>query len=368
MPQSKHVNNGSSGSAPSTDWRELPENDDQELFQGFAREIQEQQRQIAATTMSGAQTTPAVSAHALQRGFHAKLHAGVRAEFHVLAGLPVYAQFGLFRQPRIYPAIVRFSNGEPDRHPDRHKEPRGLAIKVIGVDGPKVVGHEDAVTQDFLATSHSVTSAVRDAKQFIAFIRASRHRRRLPFELARHVGLREAARILTALTRTVLLSTVRSVATEEYAGTAPIKCGAYAMKFTVRPSDGTASAADPPLADPDFLRKELAERLRRGDLSFEFLLQFYVDDTRTPIEDTSVSWKATAAPFVHAARLVIPRCNFDDPTVNAFSEAVDQLSFSPWHALEDHRPLGSVMRARRLAYPASSSLRGHRPEPTSVSF
>ncbi|WP_418955610.1 hypothetical protein [Streptomyces tritici] len=41
--------------------------------------------------------------------------------------------------------------------------------------------------------------------------------------------------------------------------------------------------------------------------------------------------------------------------------ADDVLSFSPWHALEAHRPLGSIMRSRRAARPASSDFR-HRVE------
>jgi hypothetical protein len=45
------------------------------------------------------------------------------------------------------------------------------------------------------------------------------------------------------------------------------------------------------------------------------------------------------------------------------SEAMDRLSFSPWHTTQDHRPLGNIMRARRVAYIASSALRGHSPEP-----
>jgi hypothetical protein len=35
----------------------------------------------------------------------------------------------------------------------------------------------------------------------------------------------------------------------------------------------------------------------------------------------------------------------------------NKLSFSPWHALEEHRPLGGINRARRIVYPASSELR-----------
>ena len=85
----------------------------------------------------------------------------------------------------------------------------------------------------------------------------------------------------------------------------------------------------------------------------DFLLQFYVDEARTPIEDTSIPWKPDNAPLVKVAQVRIPRCDLDDPAAHALSQAVDQLSLSPWHATEDHRPLGNVMRARRIAYNSS---------------
>src|SRR5262249_13914991 len=149
---------------------------------------------------------------------------------------------------------------------------------------------EDTVTQDFLATSHSVTSTVRNVRQFMAFVRAQRSGVLLPFTLARAVGVLETVRILVGLVRTVLLSRVRSMATETYSGTAPIKWGPYAVKFTVRPSKGTEAPTRRPLTD-DFLREELAERLRKGDMLFDFVIQFWVDDKHTPLEDTSVQWR-----------------------------------------------------------------------------
>src|SRR4029079_10724455 len=113
----------------------------------------------------------------VRRGFHAKLHAGLVAEFQVLADLPAEARFGVFREPRVFPALVRFSNGEPTPHDDTHPEPRGIAIKLVGVPGRKLLpGQKDAVTEDFLAASHSVTSTVRNVRQFMAFIRAADHR------------------------------------------------------------------------------------------------------------------------------------------------------------------------------------------------
>jgi hypothetical protein len=37
---------------------------------------------------------------------------------------------------------------------------------------------------------------------------------------------------------------------------------------------------------------------------------------------------------------------------------VERLSFDPWHALVEHRPLGAVMRARAAAYKHAAIARG----------
>ena len=128
--------------------------------------------------------------------------------------------------------------------------------------------------QDFLATSHSVTSTVRNAQQFRAFIRASRNRSTLFFVLAREIGLMESMRIIKAVFRTILLSKVTSIATERFSSTAPVKYGPYAVKFTIAPAEGTAQAATVPHPTTDFLRDELGRRLQRGNLIFDFLSSF----------------------------------------------------------------------------------------------
>jgi hypothetical protein len=183
----------------------------------------------------------------------------------------------------------------------------------------------------------------------------------LPFIVARKLGIAESARIFISLGGNILRSKVRSVATEQYVSPAPIKFGPYAVRFTVRPAEGTKPATRRAPTD-DFLRE--ADRLREGDLRFDFVVQFYVNDRLTPIEDTSASWKPAHAPYVTVARLRIPKCDLADPRTKALSEAVERLSFTPWHATEDHRPQGNVMRARKVAYQASSDLRRRAPEPT----
>jgi hypothetical protein len=154
----------------------------------------------------------------------------------------------------------------------------------------------------------------------------------------------ELLRIRRILNHDVLQSDVRSMAMEEYFGTAPIKFGPYAVKFSIKAVGTTAKTIDRPEKPDDFLREELAGRLRREDLVMDFKVQFYVDDASTPIEDTSVLWQTEP---VAVARLRIPRVDLDDEPSRKLSRKVDALSFSPWHAVEDHRPLGNIMRARR---------------------
>jgi hypothetical protein len=346
---------------PSRDWKEKALDGEPELFRDFARDIVGYQKEDADKNEDADKKGPF-------RGFHAKIHAGLIAEFQVLADLPEHARYGVFAVPRTFPALVRFSNGDSHINRDRKHEPRGIAIKLIGVEGRKLLpGHEDDVTQDFLATSHSVTSAVSDVTQFIAFVKAQRGGLIGLFpKLCRALGWNEATRISAALFRTVILSKVRSMATEHFSGTAPIQYGPYAVKFTVRPAEGTVATTARPLWGRDFLRKELADRLRKADLIMDFLVQFYVDCDRTPIENTSVPWRPEDTPLRKVAQLRIPRCDLDDPQSRELSEKIDKLSFSPWHATEDHKPLGNVMRARRVACEASAALRGQRPEPTAI--
>jgi hypothetical protein len=338
------------GTSPSTEWKEIAQDNEQALFQGFAGEIRKLQEKAAA-------------GGTIQRGFHNKIHAGLRAEFCVMRDRPEQARYGVFSEPRTFPALVRFSNGDSFSNADSNKEPRGIAIKLIGVSGRKLLpGREDAITQDFLATSHSVTSAVRNVSQFMAFVRATRHGELLPVSLValvRGLGVREAIRILLALKKS-FATKVSSMLTEQYSSTAPIKLGPYAVKFTVQPKDGGAGTNSHPTSTDDFLHKDLVERLK-SDIVLDFLVQFYVDDVRTPIEDTSVKWDT---PPYKVAELRIPNCNPDSSEGIELTGRVDKFSFSPWHATEDHRPLGNVMRARRVAYEASSAFRGHEPEPT----
>jgi hypothetical protein len=262
---------------------------------------------------------------------------------------------GLFKDGKTFPAFVRFSNGDTHVTADRRSQPRGIAIKLVGVEGEKVSGHESEITQDFLATSHSVTGIVRNARQFIAVIESLNKKGRLqPGALAKSpgVGFFEACRIVLGLIWNVKLARVNSMATETYLGTAPIRWGPYAVKFAFRPNQSSSPANNK--GNPDYLREDLVQRLSDGDIRFDFVVQFFESESRTPIEDTSVKWKSE---LFKVGELVVPKCDAASSEGKALTDYVENLSFSPWHALAAHQPLGSIMRARRFAYPASAAAR-----------
>jgi hypothetical protein len=110
----------------------------------------------------------------------------------------------------------------------------------------------------------------------------------------------------------------------------------------------------------------MAMTLANREVELDFLLQTQTDPQRMPIEDASIEWPERLSPFVPVARITIPRQRFDSPEQLAFAGA---LSYNPWHAVADHRPLGNQNRARRLIYTQLSQLRqsmNHQPhiEPT----
>lgn len=70
-----------------------------------------------------------------------------------------------------------------------------------------------------------------------------------------------------------------------------------------------------------------------------------------PVEDPTVEWKSAA---VKLATISIYPQKFDSPEQVAFGE---NLTWSPWNALPEHRPLGGINRARRDVYRESQELR-----------
>jgi len=335
-------------SEPSTQWKEDVAADEEARFGRLAEQLRELQRRQSRRSGAG-------------RALHRKGHVGVEATFEVLDGLPPPARQGLFATPGQYRAYVRFSNGASARQSDHRGDVRGIAIKLLGVAGKKVIpGLEAATTQDFLLIQ-SATTPFRGPEEFVAFVRAAANPVTALPKLLYGVGPRRLAVVGGALRR-ALSAPVPSMATIAFHSALPVRWGDYAGKYRLTPIAARPPASSRP-SGRDHLAAELAERLAAGPLRWDFAVQLYRDPASTPIEDPTVPWSDELAPPIVVARLVVERQDVASDHGRAIAALVESLAFDPWHALVEHRPLGAMMRARNHAYRLSTAERGAAPEP-----
>jgi hypothetical protein len=140
---------------------------------------------------------------------------------------------------------------------------------------------------------------------------------------------------------------------------APVLYGDYAAKVCVAPaSDNLRALSEAPIelaGTRDGLREAVQAFFAREGGTWEFRVQLWTDADAMPIEDASVQWPEDESPYVAVATITVEaQDSWSESRVAAIDEG---LTFSPWRGLAAHRPLGSVMRARRLAYESSARLR-----------
>lgn len=295
------------------------------------------------------------------RTLHRYSQVGLEGRFIVSEKIAApYAQ-GLFARPGTYECYVRFSSGAGRAQSDRLPDVRGIAVKVVGVPGTKVIPPlAEAQTQDFLAIL-SKTFAIPDAETFVGIVAAAPGG---PLKILRYlmgrVGFFGALRLAGALGAAQDKGTV-SLAERTFYVPLPIRWGDQAAKVRFRPSEVPASPAPVPPGERG-LSEALRARVRSAPLTLVVEAQLFVDEQRTPIEDGAVEWTEAVAPFVEVARIEIPAQDPDSARGLLLGQTCEAMSFDPWHALIEHRPLGSIMRARNAAYRVSTMARNATPE------
>lgn len=292
------------------------------------------------------------SAGTARRDAHPKAHGCVKAQFTVLDTIPLTLKQGIFAKPRNYSAWIRFSNGS--RHPDRPDykgDARGMAIKLLNVAGTPLV-NDDAQgnTQDFILINHPVFF-INEPQRYLSLHQHIQgnwlQKIAIPFDL----GFK-GSKIALQTTRSKIANPLQA----RYFSMVPYQLGVdanrQAIKYSVRPcvaqQDKTINRAD-----PNYLRQALKTTLANGDACMEFMLQPRTSNSM-PVEDSMTEWKETEAPFYPVARIVIAQQQFDTPAQN---ELCENLSFSPWHALPQHKPLGVTNRMRKVIYNHISRVR-----------
>jgi hypothetical protein len=294
------------------------------------------------------------------RSQHPKAHGVVQAAFQVHE-VPEAYRIGVFANANCFPAWIRFSNGK--QTDDRKPDVRGMAIKLLGVPGKKVAPDEaNASTQDFVLASYPVFFA-KDAKHFLQFLvlkgaqdaelKKGKDDGKSATELA-ELEKRQMIQLVTAFPVVrEFFKTAASPLTLEYFSQTPYQFGTRVVKYFVKPVESNQSQ-NIVFESADLLRDAMQQRLgsERSAARFEFGIEVQTDPASMLIEDATQKWNSPEQ--VVLATITIPPQDFLSDTRTDFGEA---LSFSPWHSLPDHHPLGSINRTRRDTYLDSSVTR-----------
>lgn len=310
---------------PSTTWRERVDPDEQARFERQAAKLAAMHKAKNARWGVG-------------RLLHRKTLAAIKGTLEVLPNLPRHARYGIFAEAKTYPALVRLSNGGFDVAANSTPDIRGFAIKVQGISGPGALGRA-VDSQDFLLINQELFGA-RNSDEFVDLVAlAARGPLALLWNLFRARGLGGALATMKGVQATLGRPFAGFVG-ETFDTVVPNKVGPYAARVRLTPASPIASKGD--IAD------DIKAHLAASPLRYNLKLQFFIDEATTPIEDPTKPWPQPASSDVTVARL----------TLTELAGDVETLQFDPWGGLEEHRPLGEIMRARKAAYYLSQKGRG----------
>lgn len=321
--------------------------------------------ELIETLRKISETTYKDGGHAL-RSVHAKSHALLEGRLDVLDGLPPRLAQGIFARRESYPVILRLSTVPGDILDDGITVPRGMAVKVLGVEGERLPGAESSTAQDFLLVN-SPAFAVPDAGTFLGSLKLLAATTDQPQVLKKVVSavLRGAENVVEAFGgESAALKTMGGAPQTHplgdtfYTQTA-FRYGDFIAKLSLAPVSpeltaltGTTLATS---GNPNVIRDTVAAFFRRRPGTWELRVQLCTDLESMPVEDASVAWPEDRSPYVAVARLTLPpQTSWSEQRSHVVD---DGFSFSPWNGLEAHRPLGSINRVRKTSYEMSAGFR-----------
>jgi catalase len=249
--------------------------------------------------------------------------------------------------------------------PDSISTPRGLAVKVIGVEGQMLAGHEGNVTQDFVFVNGKAFPSA-DAAGFLEQIKFLEQHvtdsqtlkqivsttARLAEEALEAVGGQSATLVGFGHPETHILG-------ETFSSVTPVRYGQYVAKIAFQPASESLRALTSKKLDQaneySAIRDAVVKFFETETAVWDVQVQLMTDERRTPVEDASVEWPEDVSPYVTVGQLTAAPQPAYTPERRVFVD--EHLSFSPWHGLEAHRPLGNIMRARKKAYAMASHYR-----------
>ncbi len=311
-------------------------------------------------------TTSKDYGHAV-RAVHAKAHGIARGTLTIAGNLPAELAQGIFATPGTHEAVIRISTNAGDILDDSVSLPRGLALKILGVEGARLPGSEGNTTQDFIMVNGPAFSAP-DAKAF------AKNLKLLVKTTDRFEGVKKAMSATFRVVESALEAVGGESATlktlggappvhplgETYYSQTPFRYGDHIAKVALFPVSPGLTRLTGDLVDvtarPDALREVVRDEMIEHGGTWELRIQLNTDLDAMPIEDASVVWDEKESPFVTVATLEMPpQISWEHGTTD---QTDDALVYSIWDGVTAHQPLGGVNRARKSPYELSSKFRG----------
>lgn len=282
------------------------------------------------------------------RQLHSKSHGLINGKLTIEESIPEQCKVGVFAKPQEYDIWVRFSNASSPKalnelKPDTEGDVRGLAIKLKNIEGDQVLSDETD-TQDFVLINHHVFF-LPDVQGYVDLGE---------FRKAMAQGVSPDPKLARKLAPSLTIAgemnnkVIGNPLCIQYWSTTPYKLGSCFVKFSIKPHELEATPSSIP-DSPNYLREVMVRYLtqEQKQFTFDFLVQFYVDEAKTPIENPMQEWKQEDSPFIKVATITIPPQVFDTAERKELDES---LSFTPWHTLREHEPVGSINLSRRKIY------------------
>jgi hypothetical protein len=291
------------------------------------------------------------------RGTHVKgVCARARFEvFDVTAGrderLAMRLAKGMFAKPGIYPATVRFGNSDPRKNSDFKPDVRSLSFSVELAQGTAPsMAHSGR--QDF-SLQNTKTLPINDASAFLALSKVLTASK--PAAALWSLPFKDKLRVLgtLALVQPQMHQTIKPYQQLRYESNVPFRHGLIdVVKYSATPSPHNhANPLDK--KNPNGLQDELIRHVQKDSKmsSFDFGVQFLDTGRMTYwgkprdadfwIENASIAWNETEAPFHTIARLTLL------PKSHLQPEAAQAVYFDvTGNSTPDSTPVGSINRAR----------------------
>jgi hypothetical protein len=269
----------------------------------------------------------------------------------------------VFARPGIYPATVRFANADPNKNSDFKADVRSLSFSVELTREAGGATDANVGRQDF-SMQNATTLPINDAPAFLATMKLLTATN--PAAGLWSLPFKDKLRVLRTLSLAKLqsLQTIKPYQQLHYWSTVPFRHGPNdVVKHSATPlSDNPAAPLQ--RSNPNGLQDELLRHVKEDSKMsvFDFGLQFLDtkrmtywnrrQDANFWIENASVVWNETEAPFHKVARLSLLSKSQLPP------DEAEAIYFDvTGNSTTDSTPLGSINRARQPSEVASKKAR-----------